>query len=237
MKTIDKKEIIALVCARGNSKGIKYKNLLKINKMPLIYFAINKILKNKLSYNCISTDNKKIYQISKKFGLKGFFLRPKNLSGPNISKLDVWKHALNVSEKFYNKKFKYLLDIEVTNPLTSPKDLNKFIYKYFEKKNAFDGMFCARKSWKNPYFNILEKSNKKFSVSKSLKNKIVSRQKAPVTYDHIAAMYIFKSSYIRKAKNIFDGKLKHYELPLNKSIDIDSIEDYELVKKIFDKNV
>ena len=106
-----------------------------------------------------------------------------------------------------------------------------------EKKNAFDGMFCARKSWKNPYFNILEKSNKKFSVSKSLKNKIVSRQKAPVTYDHIAAMYIFKSSYIRKAKHIFDGKLKHYELPLNKSIDIDSIEDYELVKKIFDKNV
>ena len=73
MKTIDKKEIIALVCARGNSKGIKYKNLLKINKMPLIYFAINKILKNKLNYNCISTDNKKIYRISKKFGLKGFF--------------------------------------------------------------------------------------------------------------------------------------------------------------------
>jgi CMP-N,N'-diacetyllegionaminic acid synthase len=237
MKIIDKNEIIALVCARGNSKGIKNKNLLKINNKPLIYFAINKILKNKINYNCISTDNKKIFKLSKNFGLNGFFLRPKALSGSNVSKLDVWKHALNISEKFYEKKFKYLLDVEVTNPLTSSKDLNNFILKFFQIKNVFDGMFCARRSWKNPYFNILEKNGKNFSVSKKLKNRIVARQKAPATYDHIAAMYIFKSSYVRKAKNFLDGKLKHYNLPLNKSIDIDSIEEYELVKKLIDKNV
>ena len=237
MKKIDKNNIIALICARGNSKGIKNKNLLKINNKPLIYFAINKILKNKLNYNCISTDNKKIFQTSKNLGINGFFLRPKNLSSSNISKFDVWKHALHISEKFYNKKFKYLLDVEVTNPLTSPKDLNNFINKFFKIKGSFDGMFCARKSWKNPYFNILENKDKKFTVSKKIKTKIVSRQKAPVTYDHIAAMYIFKSSYIKKAKHLLDGKLKYYELPLIKSIDIDSFEEYELVKKIISKNV
>jgi CMP-N-acetylneuraminic acid synthetase len=230
-------EIIALICARGNSKGIKNKNLIKVSNKPIIYFAINKILKNNLHYNCLSTDSKKIFQISKKFGINGFFLRPKKLSGSNVSKLDVWKHALKNSEKFYNKKFKYLLDVEVTNPLTTIKDLKNFINEFYKIKSSFDGMFCARKSWKNPYFNILENKNNKFFVSKKLNTKIVSRQKAPTTYDHIAAMYIFKTSYIRKTKHLFDGKLKHYELPLIKSIDIDSIEDYELVKKIIGKNV
>ena len=237
MKKNSNNDIIALICARGNSKGIKNKNLISFDKKPLIYFAINKILKNKLNYNCISTDSKKIFRTSKNLGINGFFLRPKKLSGPNVSKLDVWKHGLKSSEKFYNKKFKYLLDVEVTNPLTTAKDLKNFINEFYKIKSSFDGMFCARKSWKNPYFNILEIKNSKFFVSKKLNTKIVSRQKAPATYDHIAAMYIFKRSYIKKTKNLFDGKLKHYNLPLMKSIDIDTIEDYKLVKKIMSKNV
>jgi CMP-N-acetylneuraminic acid synthetase len=69
-------------------------------------------------------------------------------------------------------------------------------------------------------------------VVKNSKKKIISRQLAPKTYDHIAALYIFKTSYIKKTKHFLDGKLASYKLPLLKSIDIDDKEDFELVKKI-----
>jgi len=230
-----KKNTIALVCARGNSKGIIKKNLIKINKKPLIFYAIDKIIKNNLKYNCISTDSPEIFKKSKSLGLKGFFLRPKKLSSSNVSKLKVWKHALAQSENFYQKKFKYLLDVEVTNPLTTNLDLQKFLINFFESKKKFDGMFCVRNSWKNPYFNILKYKNKKYFSVVRLKKKIFSRQLAPKTFDHIAAMYIFKTDYIRKTNHLLDGLLKTYKLPLIKSIDIDSPGDYSLVKKIMKK--
>ena len=224
--------ILALVCARGGSKGLKGKNLISLNKKPLIFFAIDKILKNKLKYNCLSSDDKKIITTSKNYGLKSFFIRPKNLSTSNISKFKVWQHALERAEIHYKKKFKYLLDVEVTNPLTTPNDLNKFIKKFHKIKNTYDGMLCVRDSWKNPYFNILIQKNKKLYTSIECDKKIVSRQKAPKTYDHVSAMYMFHTSYIKKSKHLLDGKISTYKLPLAKSIEIDNREDYNLIKKI-----
>lgn len=223
---------LALVCARGGSKGLKNKNITILNKKPLIYFAIKKILKNKLKYNCLSSDDKKIIKISQRYGLKSFFIRPKKLSLSNVSKLAVWKHALEMAEIHYKKKFKFLLDVEVTNPLTTPKDLKNFLNKFSKIKNNYNGMFCVRSSWKNPYFNILLKKKSRFHVVKSSKKHIISRQFAPKTYDHVAALYIFKTSYIKKTKHLLEGKLASFNLPLLKSIDIDDKQDFELVKKI-----
>ena len=229
-------DTLVVLCARGNSKGLKNKNIIKINNKPLIYFAINKIKKNNIIHRCISSDSRSIIKISKKYGIDSFFIRPKKLSGPNVSKLMVWKHALSKSEQHYKKKFKYFLDIEITNPLTNEKDLDKFLKLFFKIKNKFDGMFCTRKSWKNPFFNILIKKNKGNFVTASKTNKIIlSRQKAPKTLDHVAAMYIFNSNYLRKTKHLLNGNLKEYNLPLLKSIDIDNREDYEIVKKIMKK--
>jgi len=226
---------LVVVCARGNSKGLKNKNIIKVNKKPLIYYAIDKILKNRLKFKCISSDSLKILNVSKKYGLKSFFVRPKNLSTSNISKLLVWQHALQQSELYFNKKFKYFLDIEVSNPLTDKKDLDLFLKRFYQIKNKYDGMFCTRESWKNPFFNILIKKKNKYVVVNKNKKTIVSRQKAPKTLDHVAAMYIFKSDYIRKSKFLLNGNLKTFNLPLLKSIDIDTKEDLELVKRIIKK--
>lgn len=227
---------LVVLCARGNSKGLKNKNIIKINNKPLIFYAIDKIFKNRLKYKCISTDSTKILKVSKNLGLENFFIRPKKLATSNISKLMVWKHSLKESEIHFKKSFKYFLDIEITNPLTDDKDLKKFLKKFFKIRRNFDGMFCSRDSWKNPYFNILIKKNKKFEVVNKLKNRIVSRQKAPKTIDHVAAMYIFKTSYIKKTNFLLNGKLETFNLPLSKSIDIDTKDDYDLIKKIMKKN-
>ena len=79
----------------------------------------------------------------------------------------VWKDALLRSEKYFKKKFEYILDIEVTNPLINYNDLDKFLKKFYKNKSFFDGQFCTTPARKNPYFNLLEYKNKKFFLSKN----------------------------------------------------------------------
>ena len=226
------KNTIVLICARGGSKGIKNKNLLKIKKNSLISISISKVKKLKFKYICLSTDDEKIAYEAKKFGINWFYRRSNKLSGPNVSKLDVWKDSIKKSEKHFNKTFKFMLDIDVSNPLTDDKDLKKFISKFEKIYKNFDGLFCCSKSWKNPYFNILEKKNGRFVSSNKQSKQINSRQKAPITYDHIAAFYYLNTKYILKTNYLFTGKLEKFHLPFHKSIDIDDKDDYEMVKKL-----
>ena len=229
---IFKDNLLCLICAKSNSKGLKLKNIKKLNGKPLIYYAIEKAKKNNLKHICISTESNRIKNIVKKKGVKVFFKRSKKLCKRDVSKLVVWKDAIIKSEKYFNKKFEYVLDIEVTNPLTNHQDLKKFLFKFFKNIRNYDGQFCTTPARKNPYFNLLEYKNKRFFLSKSLKKKITARQDAPKTLEHVAALYCFKRDYLLKSSNLFDGKINNFHIPLMKSFDIDTIEDFKLVCKI-----
>ena len=129
-----------------------------------------------------------------------------------------------------------MIDIEVTNPLTTSSDLIKFMKKFLSQNRGVNGQICGNLSFKNPYFNILEKKGGKFDFSKKVGKKIItSRQQAPHTYDNIAALYIFKTSYILNSTTIYDGKISLYNLPFYKSFDLDDNEDLILIKKLLKK--
>jgi len=88
-------EIHALIPARSGSKGIKNKNIVKINNKELIGYTIDLAKKIKLINKIIiSTDSKKIKKIAEKFGAIVPFLRPKKFSKDNSTDLDVFKHYL-----------------------------------------------------------------------------------------------------------------------------------------------
>ena len=230
------KDTILIICARKGSKGIKNKNIIKINKKPLIQYAFDKVNKIRFPYTCLSTDSDVIKNIAKKNRLNYFFKRPKRLCKNKVPKIEVWKHSILESQKYYKKKFKYMVDIEVTNPLTTNSDLIKFIEKFLGQNQSIKGQICGNLSFKNPYFNILEKKNGKFTLSKKVGKKIItSRQQAPDTYDNLAALYIFKTSYILTSDTIFDGKISLYNLPFYKSFDLDDNEDLILIKKLLKK--
>ena len=128
-----KKDIIVTICAKGNSKGLINKNILDYFGKPLLYYAYKKAKQNKLPYICLSTESEKVQKIANSFGLKSFFLRSKKLCKPNVAKEKVWKDAVIKSQIFYKKNFKYMLDIEITNPILSSKDLRIFLNNFFSK--------------------------------------------------------------------------------------------------------
>jgi CMP-N,N'-diacetyllegionaminic acid synthase len=99
------KTVLAVVPARGNSKGLKNKNLKKINGLSLVERA-GRILKKIaiIDYSIISSDSNKIIKAAKKSGLEFLFKRPKNISGDKIGDKEVLEHALKTTEKIKKKR-------------------------------------------------------------------------------------------------------------------------------------
>ena len=231
---------ICIICARKGSKEVKNKNIRKIFGTPLIGWSIKQAVSSRLFKNVyVSTDCKKIARISKKFGAKVPFLRSKKLSGDNVSKFLVWKDALKKIENITQKKIRYLVDLDCTNPIRNKKDIYGVI-KMIKKNKRADAVITISKSRRNPYFNMVEKTNKgSLKISKKPKKNISSRQSSPSVFDIVTSVYCMKADFLKKSKSLFDGKIYGYEIDQNKSIDIDTDYDFEIVKmflKKFNKN-
>ncbi len=220
--------ILCTICMRGGSKGIKNKNIIKINKKYLFQYTHEIALKcKKITDIVFSTDSNKIINILSKDKKNVIFKRSKRLATDNISKVDVIQDSLIKAEKFYKKKYIYVIDLDVTSPLRSLSDINKSIE--IMKKGDFNNLFSVNKSRKNPYFNMVEKKNNTYGLVKK-KNKVLSRQKAPLVYDMNASIYIWKSEILLKRSALFSSKTAIHVMPEKRSVDIDNFEDLSYVK-------
>ena len=123
-----KPKILGIIPARAGSVGLKNKNILKLNGKSLTEYAINVGLKSKkISKLVISTDSEKIINISKKKKVE-FIKRPIKLSGGSVKIYDVLIHTL---KKFKKKaeKFEYIVCLQPTTPLKTPKMIDEGIKK------------------------------------------------------------------------------------------------------------
>ena len=116
---------VAFIFARGGSKGIPGKNKFMLNKKPLIAYSIEVALQcPSISDVLVSTDDKEIAQIAKKYGANVPFIRPSKLATDDSNELDSWKHAINEYEKIYKNKIDLFISLPATSPLRSVDDLN-----------------------------------------------------------------------------------------------------------------
>ena len=142
-------------------------------------------------------------------------------------------------KNIYKENYDIYLDLDCTSPIRDIEDIYKAI-ELFQKSNV-DAIFSICESRKNPYFNMVEyNEEKKLKIVKSLGESIVRRQDAPKVYDHVASMYVLNPNYLRKGKNLLSGKVEGYDIGIDKSLDLDSEFDFELIeylmKKKFKKN-
>ena len=227
-----KKSILAIIPARGGSKGIKNKNLKKISKISLVGRAILFAKKNKeIDEIFVSTDSQIIKKEALKYKIKVPFLRPKKISGDRISDYPVLYDSLIKAEKFYSKKYDYIVMLQPTSPLRITQEFKECLLKIYSKN--FDSVWTISEIDKK--YNYL----KQFRVQKDkifLINKkgyqVINRQALDKTYIRNGAIYIFSRDCLVKQKNIY-GKKQGYVVSKIKHISIDSIEDLKLVKQFF----
>lgn len=232
-KTEISDKILITICARGGSKGVKGKNIRLLNGKPLIYYTIKQALEwNKAAHIIVTTDSKEIADIAIACGAEVPFMRPKNLAADTSPTLPVLTHALLESEKIFKTKFDTLIDLPVTAPVRSVKDLEN-AYKLFKKKNP-KNLVTVTPSHRNPYFNMLEvEKNGRVKYSKA--GNFTRRQDAPEVYDMNNSIYIYQSDYLRDEKikldKISDDTIAYVMDPIT-SIDIDTETDFKILESL-----
>ena len=223
-------KVLCTICARGGSKGIENKNIKPMNGKPLITYTVEQAKKSKLfEHIVISTDSDEIAEIAKQYGAEVFFKRSEEMASDSAGKLDVIKDAFVKSEEYYNEKYDYLMDLDVTAPLREVEDILNAFKQFIADNN--DNLITAMPSRRSPYFNLVEvNKDGEVYLSKNLDNAILRRQDAPKSYDMNASIYIWKRDIILSENSIFLKKTGLYVMPEDRSIDIDTELDYKFVE-------
>ena len=224
---------LCTICARSGSKGVPNKNIKKIAGKPLIQHTIEQAKKSKIFSDIIvSSDCKKILKIAEKLGVHTL-KRTNQLSKDFVGKVDVIRDATIKAQKMLDKKFDNVIDLDVTSPLRQVSDIHNS-FKKFQNGN-YQNLITGCVARKNPYFNMIEIKKNVLSISKRTNKKIYSRQKSPQVFEMNASIYIWKNKALMNKSNLVTSKTALYEMPEERSIDIDTMLDWKIVSFLMEK--
>jgi len=221
------KNTIAVILARGGSKGIPNKNIKIFNGLPLVAWSVIQAkISKKISKIYLSSDSNKILNIGKKYGVVPI-MRPKRISGDKSRSESAILHLLS--------KINYVPDgivmLEPTAPLRSPKDIDNCITNFYLNKldTGFTGAILEDfLIWKK------NKKNKLFPINYNYKKKVPRQFRDPEIVEN-GSIYIFTPKAIKKYKNRFGGKIGFSENQKWQSFEIDDLDDWKFVSLIFKK--
>ena len=225
-------KIISVIPARGNSKSIPLKNLAKLNKKPLIYYSIKQSLKCKqIDRTIVSTDNKLIAKVAKKYGAEAPFLRPKNLSKDSSKDIGFLKHLLKWLRNNENYTPDLIVQLRPTNPLRNQKLIKKAI-QLMKKNKSADSLRSISIPERSPYKMWIKKGKflKYFMNNKSNKKDYfnMDRRKLPKIFWHDGVIDIVRSKTIENYKDLVGKKIIYIENRFPYLIDIDSQKDLKI---------
>lgn len=227
-------KILTIIPARGGSVGVPGKNILEINGKPLIAYsiipAINILRQGLVDKVIVSTDSKEIADIASKWGAEIPFLRPEEISGSTSKSVEFIKHAI---DHYANEGVFYdaVLILQPTSPLRTEDDLKKAIELFESNKN--DSLIST---YEEEYINDLViyklASDKITSIPVNpLHNKGIRRQDHGSTFVRNGCIYITTRELVEKGLVIGDSPLM-YIMEKGRSINVDTNEDLELLKKL-----
>ena len=222
-------KLLAIIPARGGSKGIKYKNLKKVGNDSLLKRAIKSVIN--LMDVVVSTDNYLIEKEALQLGAKVPFVRPKRLAGDKSNTIDVVIHAVLKYEKLINKKFDYIFLIEPTSPFRKEKHIKKVIQKL--ETNKFQTVISVCDLEIKPE-NIFVKD---IFLEKYIKNpdeKFEQRQNMNNLCRLNSAIYAINRNSLILQRNLLIQPLGYIEMTGIESINIDNQLDLELAKLVSD---
>lgn len=232
--------VLLTICARGGSKGIPGKNIKKLNGLPLIGYSIRTGLQFAKKHDAdfdLSTDDEKIKKVAAQLGLKTEYTRPDKYAGDTAGKIDAIKDLLYFKELERGFHYDYLIDLDVTSPLRTLKDLECAFNLLREDTEAIN-LFSVSPATRNPYFNMVEQNSKGYyDVVKKNKTVFKSRQSAPQVYDINGSFYIYKRKFFtNKNKVTTTDRSLIYEMP-HICFDLDEPYDFTIMELLIQENL
>lgn len=218
------KTFLAIIPARGGSKGIPRKNIINVQGKPLIQYTIDEAKQSKyLDKIIVSTDDEEIAEVSKKCGAEVPFLRPKELASDKAKTIDALIHAVDELKK-QDCKYDYIVLLQPTQPLRKSYHIDEAIEKIVQAGE--ESLISVSTVKEHP---ILMRSIDKSGKVKNLLelNSTVRRQDFPKMYKVNGAIYINKlNENFNEHTSMNDNKLAYimdeiYDIDIDEQIDLD----------------
>lgn len=222
---------IASICARGGSVGVPGKNIRNLYGKPLIAYTIEQALSVKsIDAVYVSTDSPEIAEVARQHGALVPYLRPAELATSNAAKVPVIQHLCDWVWQ-NDGEFDRVVDLDPTSPLRTVADIEACL----ELLDAdTDAVITGFESEKNPYFNMVEyKPDGDIGLVCQPAGIVVARQQAPNVYSMNASIYVWHRHTL--SKGLWNGRLKLHVMPRERSIDIDSLIDFEIVEMLMNQ--
>lgn len=222
------KRILALIPARGGSKGLPGKNILSFCGKPLISRTIVQAQKSRyLDKVVISTDDKAIAAVSLEYGACVPFLRPKKLATSASNMIDVVLHCLDFLRR-EKEQYDIIILLQPTSPLRISEDIDRAIELFFEKKASSVVSVCSTEH--HPWWSASLTKDSKIEKFLGHGNLHKNRQALPNYYRINGAVYVTTQEMLRKKRSFVSRNTYAYVMPTERSVDIDRKLDFELAE-------
>ena len=226
------KTFLAIIPARGGSKGLPRKNIKPLLGKPLVAWTIEQAFKSKyLDEIIVNTDDEEIAEISKKYGAKIPFIRPKELALDNTPTFDVIEHTIKFYKENLKKEFDYVVLLEPTSPLRKDNDIDNAIKKLIDN-DKYDSLVSLGKVYlEHP--SIVKQIKGDYIVPYIDENKnIKRRQDLEDVYFPYGVIYISKVDELLHYKTFYQPKTGYYLIERWQCYEVDDIYDFICIEAI-----
>jgi CMP-N-acetylneuraminic acid synthetase len=222
------KKIIAIIPARGGSKGIPRKNIKLLGGKPLIAYSIEAAVKSRyIDRVIVSTEDEEIAEISKKYGAE-VIERPLELAQDDTPSLPVFQHVIKYLEEAEKIHPKIIVILQPTSPLRLVEDVDATVEKFLQSNCNSVVSLCEVEHPPHWMYTLSEEDRVMPIIEGA--EKVTRRQDAPKVYRLNGAVYVAYRDIIMEENKVLGNDTRAYIMPPGRSIDIDTEIDLKLAE-------
>jgi CMP-N-acetylneuraminic acid synthetase len=228
------KRYVALIAARGGSKGLPGKNVLPLAGVPLIAWAVRTAHEvSRIERVIVSTDDEEIAVAARAAGATVPFMRPSELAQDSSPEWLVWRHALEHLRTVDGRYPDGLVVLPATAPLRAAIDVERCLDEF--DRGRWDVVITVTDAHRNPYFNqVAMGSDGILRLAITGETGVpVRRQDAPPVFDVTTVAYVARPEFVMQHASIFSGRVGHVHVPIERALDIDIPLDFRIAECLF----
>jgi len=226
---------ICTIAVRAGSKGVPGKNWRELDGIPLFGHSVRQAADAGLfEHIVVTSDAPVVLERAAEFGATDVIDRPSELANDTAGKIPAIVHAVLTIEKRVGSTFTTVVDLDATSPLRDRTDIAGAVALL--ETEQLESVITGAEARRSPYFNLVEADPETgvVALSKATGAGILRRQDAPRAFDMNASVYVWNRDAFIARPGVFYPTTKLYEMPPERSQDIDSELDFQFVSWMFE---
>ncbi len=224
------KKFLAIIPARGGSKGVPRKNIKMLAGKPLIAWTIEEAKKSKFIDTCIvSTEDEEIKSVAEQWGGNVPFMRPMELAQDDTPGIEPVLHAMKMIPGY-----EYVVLLQVTSPLRTVEDIDGAIAYCLDRD--CESCVSVTETEHSPYWMYrMDEQSCLRPILKIAKEESYQRQKLPKAYQLNGAVYVANVAFVQRERGFIGEGTLGYMMPQERSYDIDTVLDFKVATVLIEQ--